>query len=84
VKVFAVGNGTAPAAVANQFQMWSEDIVAGNAAPHFITELGNIIKLYRQAHIVNPSGGGTIDAESRTAIIAILTALRNTGLLATS
>jgi hypothetical protein len=81
VKVFALGNGTAPAAVANQFQMWSEDIVAGNAAPHFITELGNIIKLYRQAHIVNADGTlGDITTKYNT----LLGYLRNLGLLATS
>ena len=81
VKVFAVGNGTAPAAVANQFQMWSEDIVAGNAAPHFITELGNIIKLYRQAHIVNADG--TL-SDITTKYNTLLGYLRNLGLLATS
>jgi hypothetical protein len=38
----------------------------------------------RQAHIADPSGGGTVDAEARTAINAILSTLETYGLLATS
>lgn len=38
----------------------------------------------RQAHIADPSGGGTVDAEARTAINAILVALESFGFLATS
>lgn len=38
----------------------------------------------KAAHIADPSGGGTQDAEARTAINAILVALENYGLLATS
>lgn len=34
------------------------------------------------ASISNPSGGSTQDSESRTAIISILTALRNIGIIA--
>jgi len=40
--------------------------------------------IVRQAHIADPSGGGTQDAEARTAINAILAALENFGLIATS
>lgn len=36
----------------------------------------------QQAAISNPTGGITADAEARTAINAILTALRNFGLIA--
>ena len=32
----------------DHFAMYSADIAAGNAAPHFRTENGNIIKLYRE------------------------------------
>lgn len=35
------------------------------------------------AAIADPTGGAVIDAEARTAIIAILTVLRNTGIIAT-
>lgn len=34
------------------------------------------------AAVANPSGGATVDAESRTAINAILAALRSAGILA--
>lgn len=74
--------GLDPTTTANQFKMWSKDIVAGNAAPHFITELGDIIKLYKQTLIADPSGGATVDSESRTAINAILDLIENTGLMA--
>lgn len=38
----------------------------------------------RQSHIADPSGGSTVDAEARSAINAILTALENYGWLKTS
>lgn len=38
----------------------------------------------KQAFIADPSGGATVDAEARTAITAVITALENYGLLATS
>ena len=59
------------------------DITAGNAAPHIRTENGNIIKLYQQAAITAPTGGATVDAESRTAINSIRTMLQTAGLIAT-
>lgn len=36
------------------------------------------------AHIADPSGGGTVDSEARTAINAVLTVLENLGFVATS
>lgn len=42
-------SGTAPTtSIVDGFQQYSADITAGNAAPHFRTEGGNIIKLYTQ------------------------------------
>lgn len=38
----------------------------------------------RLAHIANPSSGSTVDAEARTAINAILTAMETHGLTASS
>lgn len=38
----------------------------------------------RANHIADPSGGGTQDAEARTAVNAILVALENKGILKTS
>jgi len=43
-------SGTPPSALAaDTFALYSADITAGNAAPHFRTEVGDIIKLYKQS-----------------------------------
>jgi hypothetical protein len=45
----AIANGVAPTtSPANAFQQYSADITAGNAAPHFRTENGAIVKLYQE------------------------------------
>jgi len=41
--------------VADSFQQYSADITAGNAAPHFRTENGSVIKLYKQDLPTNPT-----------------------------
>jgi hypothetical protein len=44
-----MSNGTAPTVnFADRHWYYSADITAGNAAPHFRTENGNVIKLYRE------------------------------------
>jgi hypothetical protein len=54
--VFYTKNGTAPTTLAaDTFGMYSADIVAGNAAPHFRTENGNVIKLYKQDLPTHPT-----------------------------
>lgn len=54
--VLGVVNGATPtAAMTNRFLLYSADIVAGNAAPHFLTEAGDLIKLYKQDLATNPS-----------------------------
>lgn len=74
--------GAAPtASVADQIAMYSADIVAGNAAPHFRTENGKIIKLYQQAHIVDADG--TL-ADITTKFNTLLANFENLGLLATA
>jgi hypothetical protein len=55
--------------ITNSFQLYSNDITAGNAAPHFRTEAGNIIKLYQQ------SSAGI------TTVSDLVTVLQNLGLL---
>jgi predicted deacylase len=50
--------------------LYSADITAGNAAPHFRTENGNIIKLYQNAAVTSAQG--------------IANALTNLGVLASS
>lgn len=79
----AIKNGTAPTTnIADQFAFYSADITAGNAAPHFRTETGDIVKLFKGNSIANPSGGVAQDNEARTAIIALLDRMRATGLIA--
>jgi hypothetical protein len=49
--------GVAPTtSVADGFQQYSADITAGNAAPHFRTENGVIIKLYQQPSVTTSQG----------------------------
>jgi hypothetical protein len=55
--------------VVDSFQQYSADIVAGNAAPHFRTENGNIIKLYQQS------------SSGITTVAQLVTVLQNLGLL---
>jgi hypothetical protein len=62
-------NGVPSTNVIDRHWYYSADIVAGNAAPHFRTENGNVIKLYQQS-----SAGITTVAD-------LVTILQNTGLL---
>lgn len=90
-KVLAQYNGTAPgSSPTDAFQMYSADIVGGNAAPHFRTENGNIVKLYQEttgvasATFVQNSGNrvdevSTFDGYT---IAQVVKALRNLGILA--
>lgn len=55
--IFTVHNGTLPDGnIADAFQFGSEDIAAGNAAPYFITENGDKVKLYSIGGWGTPSG----------------------------
>jgi len=80
-KVLAQFLGTAPSGgLTDAFQMYAGDIAAGECAPHFVTEHGDVVKLYQQAHIADAPGDTA--ANNATTINAILVALENTGLLA--
>jgi hypothetical protein len=46
----------APTSTLDTFKLYSADVVAGNAAPHFRTEAGNIVKLYTQAAVTSSQG----------------------------
>lgn len=90
-KVLAQYNGTSPgSSPANAFQMYSADIVGGNAAPHFMTENGNIVKLYQEttgvasATVTHVGGSsyGTNDTIDGYTIAQVVKALRNLGILA--
>ena len=65
--------------VTDSFQQYSADIVAGNAAPHFRTENGNIIKLFRGAALT--ASDGTL-ANAVTRIAELEARLQAHGLIA--
>ena len=83
-------NGTAPtASITDGFKQYSADIVAGNAAPHFRTENGGIVKLYQEttavtaATLVSNLGTPLTDTDTFDGytLKQIVKALRNQGLL---
>ena len=86
-----IESGTAPTtALSDRFYIYSADITAGNAAPHFRTENGNIIKLYRETtavaaatFVANTSliANDTATFDGYT-IGQVVKALRNLGILA--
>ena len=74
----------------DKFQLYSADITAGNAAPHFRTENGSIVKLYQETtgvaastFVANTSGilNDTATFDGYT-IGQVVKALRNLGILA--
>ena len=90
-KVLAQYNGTAPgSSPTDAFQMYSADVVGGNAAPHFRTENGNVVKIYQEttgiASAVFVQNSGTRVDEVSTfdgyTIAQVVKALRNLGILA--
>jgi len=87
----SVLSGTPTGTVAaNSFNMYSADIVAGNAAPHFKTEAGNIIKLYSETTAIVAAafvvGAGTAVNDASTfggyTLGKVVAALKAQGLLA--
>jgi hypothetical protein len=89
--VIAQYTGTAPtSSPADAFQQYSADITAGNAAPHFRTEAGDVIKLYKETTGVAAAtlvgGGGTTLTDTDTfdgyTMQQVVKALRNLGILA--
>ncbi len=76
--------------ITNSFQLYSNDITAGNAAPHFRTENGAIVKLYQETTGVAAAtlvgGGGTTLTDTDTfngyTIKQVVKALQNLGILA--
>jgi hypothetical protein len=91
IGVIYIPNGTVPAAsIVNGYKQYSADITAGNAAPHFRTENGAIVKVYQETTGVGAStlatGLGTPLTDTDTfdgyTLKQIVKALRNQGLLA--
>jgi hypothetical protein len=76
--------------ITDSFQQYSADITTGNAAPHFRTENGSIIKLYQEttgvaaATLVSNAGTAltSTDTFDGYTMQQIVKALRNLGILA--
>jgi hypothetical protein len=94
--VFAISNGTVGDSKTDAYQQYAADITAGNSAPHFKTEAGDVVKLYAQSHIADAKADYTTgDLDSEAEVIAavnatnakinsILAALETSGQLKTS
>lgn len=87
---FFTKNGTAPTTLPiDTIAMYSADIVAGNSAPHFRTENGSVIKLYKETTSVASSTfvqntGNAVNDKSTFGgytIAQVVQALQNQGLL---
>jgi hypothetical protein len=83
-------SATAPTTSATDgYRQYSADVTAGNAAPHFRTENGAVIKLYQETTSVGNSiislGGGSAVLDDTTfdgyTLRQIVKALRNQGIL---
>lgn len=83
--------GVAPGSdITDSYQLYSKDITAGNAAPHFRTENGSVVKLYQQntalaaATVVSGTGGSVKhdDTFDGYTLQQVVKALRNLGILA--
>lgn len=79
------GAGTNPTTTpSDHFIMYSADIVAGNAAPHFRTENGSIIKLYKEIQPALSGSANTGDPATDVLIEAMKTIILNLGFGASS
>ena len=94
-RTLAISSGTAPASSpADCFQLYSADITAGNAAAHFRTENGAVVKIYQETTTVGTAtfaqNVGTEVRDNSTfgtganvyTIGQVVQALRNLGILA--
>jgi hypothetical protein len=82
---FFIANGTAPTTSStDSFALYSSDITAGNAAPHFRTENGSIIKLYKEIQPALSGSANTGDPATDALIEAMKTIILNLGFGASS
>ena len=80
-RVLRIANGVAPTtSKADEIKFYSADITAGNAAPHFRTENGSIIKLYKEIQPALSGSANTGDAATDDLIEAMKTIILNLGL----
>jgi hypothetical protein len=91
IGVIYIPNGTAPtASIVDGYKQYSNDIVAGNAAPHFRTENGAVVKVYQEttaitaATLVSNLGTPLTDTDTIDGytLKQVVKALRNLGILA--
>jgi hypothetical protein len=79
---FFIANGTAPTTTgADAFGIYSADITAGNAAPHFRTENGDVVKLYAEADAAVSFSANTGDANTDAMINFLMSHLKNMGIV---
>ena len=87
---FSQLNATNPSSsITDSYIQYSADVVAGNAAPHFRTENGAVVKLYQETtgvgNAIFSQGGGTSVLDDSTfdgyTLRQIVKALRNQGIL---
>ena len=87
---FSQLNATNPSAsITDSYIQYSADVVAGNAAPHFRTENGAVVKLYQETtgvgNAIFSQGGGNAVLDDSTfdgyTLRQIVKALRNQGIL---
>jgi hypothetical protein len=71
--------GTVVEGAAGSIDFVGASVAATGAADH-----GVVVTLGQAAFVADPAGGGTVDAQSRTAIGAIIDALVAAGLMAAS
>ena len=71
---------TIPTTTLDSFKFYSADITAGNAAPHFQTENGRVVKLYQQVEAALVNTANTGDANTDALIEALKTIIINVGL----
>lgn len=83
------GLGLSGPTAAAGFQLYSSEVAPGNAAPHFRTEDGGVVKLYGQSTSVGPAAhvpmGGTAIGDTDTfdgyTLAQVVRALKNLGIL---
>jgi len=82
------GGGTLPTAFV--LSSWTDLVLSGAdkglimGTDGYVQIGANVVLGPQQTAIADPSGGSTVDAEARTAIGSILTAMRTHGLIATT
>ena len=78
--VFNADGSSAYTQKADSFEMYSDDVTAGEAAPHFRTEKGDVVKLYKRVEAALANSANTGDADTDALIEALKAVIINAGL----